>query len=385
MNQVTTFSRAEVEGTLLPVEDASWLPQRAYIDQEVFRSELDQIFFKEWLPVFHQSALPDVGDFRTIEIAGRPLLFTRNNDGTIRCFNNICRHRGMAVAEGEGNCKLFICPYHRWTYDIDGKLKQAPLIKGKWEKGTVGLTEVRTEIFLGLVFINFQGDDAPPVAEGLTGLAEALAPWNPDQMEVGFELGYDCQWNWKLMFENGIEAYHILGTHRESIQAMLPAERGYVTTPDDTDRYDILHTPYNEYFTAPEGVDDVAVYPPNLPEWAEREARFFNLRPGTVIWNNAANLVVSLILPRSVPGECHVVHMELVAPATKQHPEYEAWKEKESAFIDLIQEEDTVPCTRIQRTYEGSSGWIPGPYEPKTERACWNFHQWYLGKLGVAA
>jgi len=378
------FLQSEVSKTLMPIEEARWLPQRAYIDDGVYQAEIREIFSKEWIPVLHHSSLPNTGDFRTIEIIGKPLLFVRDDDGAVRCFINICRHRGMAVASGHGNCKAFVCPYHRWSYNLDGKIKSTPMIKGDWAKGTEGLTEVRTEIFLGLVCINFSGDKAPPASEGLQELADAFAPWNPDKMQVSYELTYNCPWNWKLMLENGIEGYHIIGTHRESVQDFSPGELCYVSTPDGATRYDILHTPLRERAPAPEDDGTGPVYPAAYPEWAEREARFYNLRPSLVLWNSGPNMIISLVLPQS-KSETLVTHTEIVAPETKRRPDFEVWKEQNAALMDVIQQEDDTPCRRIQKSYEGSNEWIPGPYQTDAERADWNFHQWYLEKMGVAA
>jgi len=378
------FTPEEVAGTLRPRERATWLPQRAYTDETVYAHELTTIFGREWLGVFHHTSLPNVGDYRSMQIAGRPLLFVRDQDRRIRCYINICRHRGMAIAEGTGNCKKFICPYHTWAYDLNGRLITTPQINGEWTNGTVGLTEVRTELFVGFVFINFN-KEAPTLASKLPDLAAELSAWGDADLEVMFETTYTCRWNWKLMWDNAIEAYHVMGTHRGSAEDDIPANLAYVSAPAEAQHYTVLHTPFsrNRTFKPQSAMDAIATIP-NLPALLKDELRFINVWPCTGIWGRQDFLVGYFVVPGDSIDEIQVINMIAVPKAVKQLPGYPDYKAQWTSFQDLIQQEDMRPCERIARSYKACKEWIPGPYAA-TEAACWYFHRWYLNKMGAGS
>lgn len=374
------FSPKEVSETRRPIRQAHWLPQRAYVDQEIYQAEKTAIFGREWMGVFHHSSIPNVGDYRSMDIAGRPLLFVRDSSRRIRCYINICRHRGMAVAQGEGNCKGFVCPYHTWVYDLEGKVIRRPLM----DENAVGnddirLTEVRAELLLGFVFINFD-PRAAPVASQYPNLARELGAWGGEDLEVAFERTYPCKWNWKIMFENGMEAYHVAGVHGNSAEQDIPTRLAYVTAPDHKE-FTIMNMPYakDRVYKPHDVMDNIATIP-NLPSWVDEEVRFYILWAGTTFYSRKDALIGYFVLPGQTIDDCKVVSMFAVPKEAKENPGFEAYKKAWIELIDLIQVEDESPCLRIQRSYEGCEEWIPGPYAD-AEGTCWHFHQWYLERL----
>jgi phenylpropionate dioxygenase-like ring-hydroxylating dioxygenase large terminal subunit len=375
------FSREEVAATLRPREQATWLPRRAYVDEAVYKEEMRAIFEKEWMAIFHHTLLPNVGDYKTQQVAGRPLLFVRDQDKKIRCYVNICRHRGMAIASGSGNCKGFVCPYHTWGYDLNGVVIHTPQINGAWKDGHVRLTEVKTEIFLGFVFINYDMD-AASVASKLPTVAADLKAWGDADLEVMFEKVYTHQWNWKIMADNSIEAYHVMGLHASSAEDDIPTDLAYVTVPDDGQTHAVLHQPFaeNRKFK-PSGSMDSITKIPNLPAWMDKELRFYDMWPCSIIWARDDMLVGYFIVPGDTVDEIEVLNTIAIPRGIKSHPDYPAYRDEWIKFQDLIQQEDMGPCARVQRSYARSNEWKPGPYSP-TEATCWFFHRWYLDKLG---
>jgi phenylpropionate dioxygenase-like ring-hydroxylating dioxygenase large terminal subunit len=376
------FSREEAAGSLKPIEQASWLPQRAYVDKEIYKEEMRVIFSKEWIAIFHHTSLANTGDYRSMDVAGRPLLFVRDEGGRIRCYINICRHRGMAIAQGEGHCKGFVCPYHTWAYDLDGRVINRPLIDGKdVREKDIRLTEVRAEIFLGFVFINFD-KDAQPVATRYQSIAKELAPWGDADLEVMFESTFPCKWNWKLMIENASEAYHVAGIHGTSAEAEIPTRLAYVTAPQPS-THAVIHTPYakNAVFKPPQTTDEIVTIP-NLPSWVNDEIRFYCTWPCALLWSRKDFLVGYFVVPGDGITDHKVMTMVAVPKEAKNNPNFEAYRKAWKEYLDLIQLEDESPCGRIQRSYEGCQEWIPGPYAA-SEGVCHHFHQWYLTKMGV--
>ena len=108
--------------TRAPTAQARHLPPDYYTSAEILKLEKERIFFKDWLVVGREDEWPNPGDYRAMELLDEPIIICRNNAGELKAFSNVCRHRGVAVAEGMGNAKAFRCPYHAWTYSLDGKL-----------------------------------------------------------------------------------------------------------------------------------------------------------------------------------------------------------------------------------------------------------------------
>jgi phenylpropionate dioxygenase-like ring-hydroxylating dioxygenase large terminal subunit len=228
-----------------PVNRASWLlPAYAYSDSNIYSQEIEKIFKKEWLYAAHVSSLRKPGDFLTLTLADQPLLVVCDKSNRIRTFYNICRHRGAAIASGSGNAETFSCPYHAWTYDCGGRLTTAPLMDQAvdFDPSKIRLREVRTEVFNGLVFINFD-EAAPGLIDRITDLDAILKPWPIADMVPAYRYEMVGDFNWKLLLENGIEGYHIIAAHRQSFEDIAPAHLTYST--DNKGRYwSDLHTPY---------------------------------------------------------------------------------------------------------------------------------------------
>src|SRR5689334_4377266 len=138
------------------VENAWTLPSAVYTDAAVFAAEKDRIFARTWQVVGHAHQVANPGDYFTTELMGEPLLVVRGNDGILRGFYNVCRHRAGPPAEGCGSRRVFRCGYHGWTYGLDGRLISTPEFEGvqDFDAGQFGLRPVRCEEWSGLVFVN---------------------------------------------------------------------------------------------------------------------------------------------------------------------------------------------------------------------------------------
>jgi choline monooxygenase len=226
------------------VEGATAVPERAplsaalepnlYLEPEVVRLEQEAIFERTWQLAGHVSDLREPGSYLTADVVDQPVLVVRDNDGVIRAFRNVCRHRGSRLLSGSGQCgKAIRCLYHGWTYRTDGTLIGVPEgreIEGL-DKSRLGLHQVRAEEFCGLIFVNLD-PGAEPLGERLAGLAERLAPYQLDRLER-FGKGGDVQpANWKVVVENYIEGYHIPIAH-PSLMRLLDYQRYDVEVHDD--------------------------------------------------------------------------------------------------------------------------------------------------------
>jgi Rieske 2Fe-2S family protein len=202
---------------------ATTLPQRYFISPEIFAEEQVRIFSKQWVLVGHQSQIDGVGDYFVQEVAGESLIMVRDRERTIRGFYNVCRHRGTRLCEEKmGRSSAIQCPYHAWTYGLDGGLIGAPHMDEAegFDKADYSLHAVKLAIWEGFIFVNFA--DAPtPLEKAFAPLAGKFSHWNLPTLRSAKRIEYDVHANWKLIFENYSECYHCPGVH-PALQKLTP-------------------------------------------------------------------------------------------------------------------------------------------------------------------
>lgn len=222
------MDRAQLERVVAPFGLSRNLPQEAYTSPDVFAWDLENLWAASWVCVGRADDLAQSGDQKAVRIAGDGILLTRAGDGRVRGFFNVCRHRGHELLAPDtcAHARSIRCPYHGWTYALDGELKAAPRsgdIPG-FDPAAHGLSPARTEVWHGWVFVNFSGD-APPLAEWLGDLDELVAPFEPERLRQGASKSYDVAANWKLVHENYHECYHCPNIHPELCK-VTPHESG---------------------------------------------------------------------------------------------------------------------------------------------------------------
>ncbi len=200
-----------VDNKTTDVGDGIWRePVENYQSIERFQAEL-KMMRRIPLPFCPSAALPEAGSYIARVAAGTPLLVVRGDDGVVRAFRNACRHRGMALKEGSGCAKSFVCPYHAWTYSLDGALKHIPGFEGfpSVDKASHGLVAVTAEEKSGIVFVTQE----KPISDGaLECLPEIIKP----EQKVFNSLEFVDEANWKLIGETSMEGYHIRALHNKS-------------------------------------------------------------------------------------------------------------------------------------------------------------------------
>ena len=191
------------------------LPGAAYKDAGIYELEVRHIMLKAWHYVGHQSQVPERGDYFLFEIAGESVIVVRDAQGGINAMLNVCRHRGSRICDAAaGHEARFTCPYHGWTYGLDGALKAAARMDAGFDRAAHGLRRLQVRVFEGLIFVNF--DDAPPDFAILEqGLADAIRPYGLARAKVAHRQNYPIRSNWKLAVENYCECYHCQPAHPE--------------------------------------------------------------------------------------------------------------------------------------------------------------------------
>src|SRR5256884_1424996 len=204
------------------------LPQRYFVSPEIFAQEQEKIFAKEWLLVGHQSQIAAAGDYIVQQVNGESLIVIRDKSGAIHAFFNVCRHRGSRLKEDScGNASTIQCPYHAWTYGLDGRLIGAPHMDDVpgFDKADYPLHPVNLALWEGFIFVNLNNPLTSILSQRerrtkVSSLEDWFAPldgkfshWNMSILRPAKRIEYDVRANWKLMFENYSECYHCPGVH----------------------------------------------------------------------------------------------------------------------------------------------------------------------------
>ena len=190
------------------------LPAGFYCCEEVYRRDLELVFFRQWVFAGHVSRLPEVGCYFCFELGGESVIILRGRDDEIRAFANVCRHRGSRICDGDGKAATLVCPYHAWTYGLDGKLRSRRGMAADFVTDDYGLKSIRCGVFHGLIFINFC-DDAPPLNDGLSALDSSFKIYDLANTKVAHREIFPVKANWKLAVENFMECYHCGPAHAE--------------------------------------------------------------------------------------------------------------------------------------------------------------------------
>ena len=193
------------------------LEARYYTDPEIFRQEQTGLLSSTWQFAGHSSLVTKAGDYFTFTIAGENLFCVRNREGELQGFYNVCQHRAHELLSGEGNAREVVCPYHAWTYTLNGQLRTGPNINSVpgFDRKKICLTPVRIEVFHGFVFANLDAN-AAPMDEWFPGVREQLKAFVPDIDHLQPLEWIDAQeaCNWKVSVENYSECYHCTLNHR---------------------------------------------------------------------------------------------------------------------------------------------------------------------------
>ena len=194
------------------------LPREYFLSEEIFEQELERIWRRQWLYAAHTSQLPEAGDFVVREIVGESVVIVRDDGGEVRAFLNLCRHRGARICDAaEGSVKRFTCPYHQWSYELDGRLRSAPSIADGdgIDYADWGLHTVHVDVWHGLIFVSLADERPDPISDVLSAIPTRLERVEPERLKLAHTITYDMHVNWKVLLENYQECYHCLVAHPE--------------------------------------------------------------------------------------------------------------------------------------------------------------------------
>lgn len=190
----------------------------AYTDPRWYQVDLQAIIARTWQWVCHVEKVRNPGDYIAVQIAGQPVAVVRDREGKLRAFYNVCKHRAHHLLEGNGNTTRIMCPYHAWTYKLDGQLVRAPHTETleDFNVKDICLDQVKVEEFCGFVYVNLD-PQAEPLAKLSGDLETEIRHWAPDidNLTFGHRLTYDIRSNWKNVIDNFLECYHCPTAHKD--------------------------------------------------------------------------------------------------------------------------------------------------------------------------
>lgn len=352
----------------LPIEQASTPPYTWYTDPEIFSYEKNDIFEQGWMAVGRLDQVSKPGDYFTGEIVGNPYVVVRGEDGVLRAFHNVCRHKAAAVAESCGSCSELVCPYHGWSYRLDGSLQKAPHM-GEMKNFDVkqyGLKQMAVETWGPFIFIDLDAFWGNQSGSNKRNLIQDLEPLKLPLEELGLthmkfveRRVYEMNCNWKVFVDNSLDGgYHVAYTH-EDLAAGLEFS-GYKTDLFDRSSIQVCTTAGTD-----KRLGDKVIYAWMFPN-------FFINRYGRMMDTN-------LVLPISV-NKCQVVFDFYF-----DYENLEEWQIKKQITKNIenshrIQLEDVKVCESAQKGME-SMAYDNGRYSSKLERSVHAFHCMLWGEL----
>lgn len=369
-------TRKAIELTRSHLNEARHLPGFYYTSQEIFQREIDTIFMREWLCVGRLEEFENPGDYHAMRIVGEPLVVCRGSDNKLRAFRNLCQHRGVEVAVGEGNAKRFICRYHAWTYGLDGRLTGAPHSSEStgFDLQACSLPAISLDTWGGYVFINFD-PECRPLAECLDadGVRDFAAFLQPENTRTSDKFEFEVPCNWKFVPENLMDMYHVGVIHKTSFGAHFPV---------NDFRFNLTGRGYNAVYEAltmaPNGVTLFGAMPWLDGKVSDKFACTTWVRPSMNIFGRHDLIQPWVATPIDVNRTLVTIYTQL-PEAFFEQPGFAEKNQIYADFIRLVATEDEAMLESLQ-TGASSNGFAPGP-TMNLERAIHHLLNYYLDTL----
>src|SRR5213080_2077481 len=350
---------------------AETLPQRYFVSPAVFAEEQEKVFSKQWVLIGHQSQIAKSGDYFTAEIAGESLIVVRDKRGEIHGFYNVCRHRGSRLIENRDGqlSPAMQCPYHAWTYGLDGRLLGAPHMDDVpgFNKADYSLRPVNVALWEGFIFVNLadaaenastQRGGYMPLEEWFAPLAGKFSRWNLPSLRSARRIEYDVRANWKLIFQNYSECYHCLGMHPELSKI----------SPYDSAENDLTEGPFLGGFMRIAS-DKSLTMSGNacalaMEQFGEEDFRlvfYYSIFPNMLLSLHPDYVMVHQLLPQS-PERTLILCDWFFHPEAFEQRDFDP--DDAIEFWDMVNRQDWHVCELSQQGI-ASRAYEPGPYSAR--------------------
>jgi phenylpropionate dioxygenase-like ring-hydroxylating dioxygenase large terminal subunit len=357
----------------VPFERARAMPKSVYTSPSFAQLEDRHIFGQEWLCAGRAESLPKPGDYLTMKIAGEPVVVLRDRDGEIRAMSNVCRHRMSVLLEGRGSAKTITCPYHAWTYNLDGSLRGAPAMtqNESFCKDQVQLPKLRCELWHGWIMVTLN-PDAPSPAARLSGLDDLIGKYQMENYQENFRESFRWATNWKVLAENFMESYHLPMCHADTIGGHVDLMK--MVCPEGTDAYNY------HFILKNDDLDLALAHPSNtILQGDERRTTWLLAIYPSLMITLTPGYFWYLSLTADGPGHVNVMFGGGLAPEFVNDPKSAEHFAKLKTLLDEVNDEDKG-CT--ERVFQGlcASMSEPGPLS-HLERPNYEFAQYIAARI----
>ena len=216
MDKITAEDKQIMQDVFTSRQSGHSLAQTLYLNPDIFRIDMDHLYSKHWVLVDHVSRIHNIGDYFLVNLAGQEIIVVRESKDSVNAFYNVCRHRGSKVClESSGRIKLLVCPYHAWSYKLDGTLQSAQLMADDFDPSQHGLHPCHIKELKGIIFLCISDKEAPEFDIKLDSLIPFLDFHGMESAKIATRKVYSVKANWKLVIENFSECYHCKPAHPE--------------------------------------------------------------------------------------------------------------------------------------------------------------------------
>jgi choline monooxygenase len=379
----------KIEAVNKPIEKAHGLPNECYTSEKYMMIERERVFQDKWTVIGIGSSVPNPGDALPYNLLGIPLIILRDKERKIRVFHNVCSHRGHKLLDKPCSLKnLLRCPYHSWSYDLEGKLVATPHIGGlniheseKFEKSKSNLKEVRSKIWMDIIFININNNEIE-FDEYVRPLEDRWLKFisKDDQNSLIYSRDYgyfnlDVKSNWKFAIENYCESYHLPWIHPELNKVS-----------NISDHYHIQGLPNryagqgsNKYEQPLKGNKSFANFS-NWPKEFSKNSEYIALFPNVMIGLHIDHFYVFWLEPISVNETKEHLAMYYVGEESANGKEFENMRKENSRFWKGVMSEDIKAIEGMQEG-RSSPSYNGGNFSPIMDNPTHQFHKWVAGNL----
>ncbi|MBH0237326.1 aromatic ring-hydroxylating oxygenase subunit alpha [Methylobrevis albus] len=374
------------------------LPQAFYRDPDIYAFDLEAIFEAQWLMIGFSCELPKPGNYLALTIGTTPIVVLRDRAGTVRGYFNTCRHRGAQLcADGTGRAAKLVCPYHQWTYELDGRLQHAGAMGDDFDPSQFPLRPIHVEVVAGAIYVCL-AETPPEFATFRSHLEPMLAPYDLENAKLVHEVVLVEKANWKLVMENGRECYHCAACHPElgisfpvgitpnfsNEEGLRLAEyrarmerNGLVLGPQDGSWWQCARFPLNEGSISMSLDGQPVVKKPLLDvDGGDVGSLRFAIEPHNFCHALGDYLFMFSAYPVG-PEETHVVGKWLVRKDAVEGVDYDL--DKLVVTWDETNRQDRALAELNQRGVNGR-GYTPGPYSETAEAFVLRFVDWYVAR-----
>jgi len=372
------------------VRSAGWRPRPTlagddYTSQAVYDDERERLFFERWLCIGRADEVPTSGSFLVRDVAGESVLVLRNRAGELRAFYNVCAHRGTRLLDEEPGCgsvgKVIKCPYHAWSYDLDGRLVATPNVQEDeaFDRSDYPLHPVAVDEHAGFLFVSLAADP-PPLRTSLLDSNETITDFERyrlGELRLARRLRYDVAANWKIVVENYNECLHCPTIHPELVQVVPLYRKGEVWDGETRDGGNEMVDGATSFTVT--GASDLPKFPGLLPEDYGMYYGVFQF-PNLMVNLHPDAVMAYLVYPKGpdrtlVLSEFYARPEAMEAPGFDLSPVIDLW--------DLISRQDWAVCERAQLGV-ASRAYRSGVY-PRKDRLLFDFNERWRRAMGRPA